>query len=106
MKRSNMRADIIKSILDLVVLHLLTKEELCGNEIISKLKSKFNIYISPSMLYGTLNRLKEMNLVRLKENGETIKKKFSITDEGMNYKREKLRHYFTFGEILEGWFRT
>ena len=71
---------IVKAFLDLIILHLLSKNAMSGYEVNKALVKKFGLMIGPSTIYSKLTTLEEQGLLLCTKNRSG--KVFYLTNDG------------------------
>ena len=74
---------VIKSFLDMLIMHLIKDKPMSGNKILKEINSRFNVSLSPASIYSALSSLQEQGLVvyssdkmpTLTEKGKAVRKK-------------------------------
>lgn len=62
----NLRKRVMLGVMDILILHWIKKQPLCGQDIMTKILSGFNIYIGPGTLYPILYNLQRKGLIESK----------------------------------------
>lgn len=78
------RERIVKTFLDLVILHLLSKHAMSGYEINKALVKKFGLMIGPSTIYSKLNTLEKQGFIGCATSRSG--KVYSLTEDGKQLK--------------------
>ena len=87
-----LKKQIIKSITDVLILQALKNDDLCGNEIVNELHSRFGI-TNYGKVYSILSILTKNGLITYKNNPNS-KKLYSLTEKGELARKEMLEQYF------------
>lgn len=89
----------MRGFLSFLILFILSKKNMHGQEIASELEKRKGCKPSPGTIYPALKQLKENNLIKEKKEGKTIT--YSITPEG---KKEldsaKIQFCRTFSDVF------
>ena len=85
----------MRGMLSFLMLFLLSKRPMCGQEISQEIERRKGERPSPGTIYPALKALKESGLIKERKSGKTIT--YSLTMEGENVLKEaKRRFYRTF----------
>lgn len=98
---SRWKSQLKKGLFEYIIMLLLQNKECYGYELISEIKSQFDMDIADGTIYPLLNRLKKENLVesRWVEMEEGIPRKYyTITKTGKAYLEEM---YAYLGELMK-----
>lgn len=92
-----LRKNVVKSILDVLILQLLKKNELCGNEIISELRERFGA-VNYSNVYATLNTFVKYGLITYGDgngngNGNGNRRICRLTEQGDLVRKQLAQNY-------------
>jgi len=92
---SRWQSQLKKGLFEYIILLLLQKKERYGYELISEIKSQFDMDIADGTIYPLLSRLKKENLVesRWVEMEEGIPRKYyQLTETGKEHLEEMFRY--------------
>lgn len=85
---------IIKKHLDVVVLSLIKKKPMCGQDIIKEIFAQFDVFINQSSIYPILYSLKDSNVIEVHPlKGDLRTKIYVPTETGMDLIEEKLNDF-------------
>lgn len=87
----------MRGFLSFFILHELSKQKLCGDELALLIGSKKYSKLSPGTIYPALKRLKKLKLVNFRSEGR--KKVYFLSDKG---KKELSTTYGLFSNIFFG----
>jgi len=92
------RKKAVLGMIDILILHWVKKQPLCGQDIMDKLQKEFSVRIGPGTMYPILFQLHEYCFVEIKQYNK--KKMYFITNKGKAIAREAEKEYATIQEIL------
>ncbi|HII80494.1 MAG TPA: PadR family transcriptional regulator [Methanosarcina sp.] len=85
---------IIKKHLDVIVLSLLKKKPMCGQDIIKEIFAQFDVFINQSSIYPILYSLKDRHVIEIHPlKGDLRTKIYVPTEKGMDLIDEKLNDF-------------
>lgn len=83
----------MRGMLSFLVLFLLSKKPMCGQELAEELGKRKGVKPSPGTIYPALKALKEAGLISEKKSGKTIT--YSLTADGEGAMKEARRRFCT-----------
>lgn len=90
----------MRGMLSFLILFLLSKKHMHGQEIADELEKRKGIRPSPGTIYPALKALKENNLIKEKKQGKTIT--YNLTSDGKKaLKTAKQQFCRTFTDVFE-----
>ena len=92
------RKKALLGIIDILILHWIKKQPLCGQDIMNKLQNEFSVKIGPGTMYPILFQLRDDDFVEIKQYHK--KKMYFVTNKGKAIAREGQKEYATIQEIL------
>jgi PadR family transcriptional regulator PadR len=81
----------MRGMLSFLILFLLSKRPMCGQELAKELEKRKGERPSPGTIYPALKALKEAGLIKEKRSGKTIT--YSLTEEGENVLKEAKKRF-------------
>ncbi|MFW6111023.1 MAG: PadR family transcriptional regulator [Thermoproteota archaeon] len=80
------QVDLMKGLLDLIVLQFLNEEPMHGYKMIKKIRRELGVYFGPSTIYPLLNKLEEKGYLESEWDmeSERPRKVYNLTLEGEN----------------------
>ncbi len=78
----NMVSLEFKGFLSFLILHELSKKQLCGDELAERIGKRKGSKLTPGAIYPTLKRLRKLKLITYRKKGR--KKVYKLTDNGFN----------------------
>lgn len=75
-----MRETLVKGNLESLLLLILNKHNMCGYDIVSTIREKLGVLLSPGVVYPALHRLERYGLIKGK--WSTRKRIYILTDKG------------------------
>ena len=99
-KPQKIRADLMKGLLDLIVLHFVDEEPMYGYQMIKKIQDKFGVQLGASTIYPLLNDMEEKGYLESRWDTESDRprKIYHLTTEGetlLNYTEDSLNTIVT-----------
>lgn len=92
---------IVKNHLEIIILEMLSKEPLCGYDIIKQIFSKYNVFLSQGTVYPVLYSLKRDNILQVEfAKGNMRTKKYSVTKDGKPTIEKRLNEFITAEEYI------
>lgn len=89
----------MRGFLSFLILFILSKKSMCGQEITEEIEKRKGCRPSPGTIYPALKHLKENNLIKEKKEGKTIS--YTLTTEGKKTLEEsKIQFCRTFKDIF------
>jgi DNA-binding PadR family transcriptional regulator len=89
----------MRGFLSFQILWLLSKSELCGEELAVEIEKRRGEKPKPGTLYPALKDLSEKGLVKGRKSGKTVS--YVLTDDGMAAVKEAKAYFIrSFGDIL------
>lgn len=83
----------VKSFLDIIILVIIQKNEVCGLDIINTIKMEYNINLSHGTIYPLLNDLKNKGIIEVKVGKDMRAKVYVPTEEGRKIIDNKVREF-------------
>lgn len=104
-----LRKNVVKSILDVLILQLLRNNKLCGNEIINELRTRFGS-VNYSHVYSTLNTFMKNGLIAYENgngngnsngNGNGNKRVCKLTEHGDLVRKQLAQNYINIDKHIK-----
>lgn len=92
------RKKAVLGIIDMLILHWIKKQPLCGQDIMDKLQKEFSVRIGPGTMYPILFQLRNHGFVVIKQYNK--KKMYFITNKGKVIAREAQKDYAAIQKFL------
>ena len=79
-----LRGRLVKGFKEVIILKIISEGDVWGYSIVSKIKERYGVRLSPSIIYPILSELESKGLIksRIEFVGRRRRKVYSITDEG------------------------
>ncbi len=86
-----LRARLVKGFKEVIILKIISEGDVWGYNIVSKIRERYGVRLSPSIIYPILSDLESRGLIksRIEFVGRRRRKVYSVTDEG----REMVKAY-------------
>lgn len=79
-KKYDIRKKALLGIIDILILHWVKKQPLCGKEIRDRIKTEFSLYVGPGTLYPILYQLQYRGFIKAKAYNKN--KMYFLTKKG------------------------
>jgi len=76
-------SDLLKGYLGFLIMHLVSQQELSGNQLVEKIHERKGNRLSPGTIYPALNTLKKKGYVQITRKVDK-EKIYSLTSDGKN----------------------
>lgn len=87
---------VIKSILDLLILHLLKNNSFSNNQIAEEINEQFEVYINPATIHIALIRLKNDKFIK-----QIAREIYKLTQKGEQMRVQIGRNYLCLQKSIE-----
>lgn len=93
-----MREILVKGNLESLLLLILDKHNMCGYDIISTIREKLGVLLSPGVVYPALHRLERYGLIKGK--WSTRRKIYILTDKGKSAVEQAIVEFNAFKKFI------
>jgi len=82
---SFLKGRLVKGFKEVIILKIISEGDVWGYNIVSKIKERYGVKISPSIIYPILSELESKGLIKSRTEfvGRRRRKVYSITEEGL-----------------------
>ncbi len=94
----NLKKKILLGVIDILTLNWIKKQPLCGQDIMTRVLTEFNILIGPGTLYPILYNLQNKALIESKVYNK--KKMYFLTQKGRNISTKARKDYFKIQKLI------
>lgn len=94
---------MIKTNLEIVILCILRDSPMCGYDVIKSIFEKYSIFLSQGTVYPLLYSLKDQGILQAEfDRGNMRSKIYSISNEGEEIVKDRLKEFIRAGESVLG----